>query len=84
MNKSNGVVFAILSGVVLMTMGVAATPVLAGGSHDHHSHNNSKHCEKNGDNSVKLKMKMTTTAMITQMKIHYRAITTYRTSTTPS
>ena len=51
MNKSNGVVFAILSGVVLMTMGVAATPVLAGGSHDHHNHNHSKHCEKNGDNN---------------------------------
>jgi hypothetical protein len=51
MNKSNGVVFAILSGLVLMTMGVAATPVLAGGSHDHHSHDNSKHCEKNGDNN---------------------------------
>ena len=41
MNKSNGVLFAILSAVVLMTMGVTATPVLAGGSHDHHNHNNS-------------------------------------------
>ena len=51
MNKSNGVLFAILSAVVLMTMGVTATPVLAGGSHDHHSHDNSKHCEKNGDNN---------------------------------
>jgi hypothetical protein len=51
MNKSNGVLFAILSAVVLMTMGVTATPVLAGGSHDHHNHNNSKHCEKNGDNN---------------------------------
>ena len=51
MNKSNGVLFAILSAVVLMTMGVTATPVLAGGSHDHHNHNNSKHCEKNDDNN---------------------------------
>jgi hypothetical protein len=48
MNKSNGVLFAILSAVVLMTMGVTATPVLAGGSHDHH---NNKHCEKNDDNN---------------------------------
>ncbi len=32
-------------------MWVAATPVLAGGSQDHHNHNNSKHCEKNGDNN---------------------------------
>ena len=48
MNKSNGVLFAILSAVVLMTMGVTATPVLAGGNHDHH-HN--KHCEKNGDDN---------------------------------
>ena len=51
MNKSNGVLFAILSAVVLMTLGVTATPVLAGGSHDHHNHNNNKHCEKNGDNN---------------------------------
>ena len=51
MNKSNGVLFAILSAVVLMTIGITATPVLAGGSHDHHDHNNSKHCEKNGDNN---------------------------------
>jgi hypothetical protein len=51
MNKSNGVLFAILSAVVLMTIGVTATPVLAGGSHDHHNHNNNKHCEKNGDNN---------------------------------
>jgi hypothetical protein len=51
MNKSNGVLFTILSAVVLMTLGVTATPVLAGGSHDHHNHNNNKHCEKNGDNN---------------------------------
>ena len=51
MNKSNGVLFTILSAVVLMTMGVTATPVLAGGSHDHHNHNSNKHCEKNGDNN---------------------------------
>jgi hypothetical protein len=50
MNKSHGVLFAILSAVVLMTMGVITTPLLAGESHDHHNHNNNKHCEKNGDN----------------------------------
>lgn len=51
MNKSAGVVFTILSAVLLLAMGIAATPVFAGGSHDHHNHNNSKHCEKNGDNN---------------------------------
>ncbi|MGA7006486.1 MAG: hypothetical protein WBY28_05360 [Nitrososphaeraceae archaeon] len=51
MNKSNGVLIAILSAIVLMTIGITATPVLAGGSHDPHNHNNNKHCEKNGDNN---------------------------------
>ncbi len=41
----------ILTAGVLMTMGIAATPVFAGGSHDHHDHNDSKHCDKNGDNN---------------------------------
>ena len=44
-------VVTILSAVVLWTMGIASTPVFAGGSHDHHNHNNSKYCEKNGENN---------------------------------
>lgn len=51
MSKLNGAVLAILSAVVLMTMGAAVTPVFAGGSHDDHNHNDGKHCEKNGDNN---------------------------------
>jgi hypothetical protein len=51
MSKSNRAVLAILSAVVLMTLGAAATPVFAGGSHDDHNHNDSKHCEKNDDNN---------------------------------
>lgn len=34
---------AILSAGVLMTMGIAATAVFAGGSNDHDDHSDSKH-----------------------------------------
>jgi len=51
MSKSNRAVLAILSAVVLMTLGAAATPIFAGGSHVDHNHNDSKHCEKNDDNN---------------------------------
>jgi hypothetical protein len=51
MNKLNVAMLAILSAGVLMTMGIAATAVFAGGSNDHDDHSDSKHCDKNDINN---------------------------------
>jgi len=50
MKNSNVAMLALLSMGVMMSMGIVAVPAFAGGSHDHHGHDD-KVCKKNGDNN---------------------------------
>jgi hypothetical protein len=50
MKNSNVAMLALLSMGVMMSMGIVAVPAFAGGSHDHHGHDD-KVCKKNDDNN---------------------------------